>query len=94
MFATNEKRKNCSLAAYKIWNRNSDLNEIDQEFPHGGRNGYGNSPLDFFLARSNIFCRHAILHDFADAVKTKTDEGLGFCYMMPQFYNYHLNDSV
>ena len=84
MFPTNEKRKNCFLAACKIWYRNVDLDEIDQKFPHGGRIGYGNSLLDFFLARSKIFRLHAILHDSAGAVKTTTDEGPGYCYMLPQ----------
>ena len=59
MFPTNEKRKNCFLAACKIWDRKVDLNESDQKFPHGGRIGYGNSLLDFFLARSKIFRLHA-----------------------------------
>ena len=84
MFPTNEKRKNCFLAACKIWDRNVDLDEIDQKFPHGGRIGYGISLLDFFLARSKIFRLHAILHDSAGAVKTTTDEGPGYFYMLPQ----------
>ena len=84
MFPTNEKRKNCFLAACKIWDRNVDLDEIDQKFPHGGRIRYGNSLLDFFLARSKIFRLHAISHDSAGAVKTTTDEGPGYCYMLPQ----------
>ena len=37
MFPMNEKRKNCFLAACKIWDRNVDLEEINQKFPHGGR---------------------------------------------------------
>ena len=65
MFPTNEKRKNCFLAACKIWDRSVDLDEIDQKFPHGGRIGYGNSLLDFFLARSKNFHLHAILHNSA-----------------------------
>ena len=84
MFHTNEKRKNCFIAACKIWDQNVDLDESDQKFPHGGRIGYGNPLLDFFLARSKIFCLHAILHDSAGAVKTTTDEGPGYCYMMPE----------
>ena len=84
MFPTNEKRKNCFLAACKIWDRNVDLDEIDQKFPHGRRIGYGKSLLDFFLAGSKIFRLHAILHDSAGAVKTTTYEGPGYCYMLPQ----------
>ena len=45
----NEKRKNCSLAACKIWDENINLEEINQKFPHGGLIGYGNSFLDFFF---------------------------------------------
>ena len=84
MFPTNEKRKNSFLAACKIWDANVDLDEIDQQFPHGGRIGYANSLLDFFLARSKIFCLHAILHNSAGDVKTTKDEGPGYCYMLPQ----------
>ena len=84
MFPTNKKRKNCFLADCRIWDRNVDLDEIDQKFPHEGRIGYGNSILDFFLARSKIFRLHAIVHDSAGAVKTTTDEGPGYCYMLPQ----------
>ena len=84
MFPTNEKRKNFFLAACKICDRNIDLDEIDQKFPHGGRNGYGNSLLDFFLARSKTFCLLAILNDSAEAVKTTTDKGPGNCHMLPQ----------
>ena len=43
MFPENEKRKNCFLAACKIWDENINLEEINQEFPHGGLIGYGNS---------------------------------------------------
>ena len=32
----NEKRKNCFLAACKIWDQNLSSEEIDQNFPHGG----------------------------------------------------------
>ena len=84
MFPNNEKRKNCFLAACKIWDQNINLEEIDQNFPHGGL-GYGNSILDFFLARSKVFRLHAILHDSAGAVKATTNQGPGFCYMLPQF---------
>ena len=85
MFSMNEKRKNCFLAACKKWDRNIYSDEIDQKFPHEGRIGYGNSLLYFFFARSKIFRLHAILHDSAGAVKTTTDEGPGYCYMIPQF---------
>ena len=84
MFPTNEKHKNCFLAACKIWDRNIDLDDIDQKFCHGGRIGYGNSLLDFFLARSNIFRLQAFLHESAGGVRTTTDEGPGYCYMLPQ----------
>ena len=85
MFPNNEKRKNCFLSACKIWDQNLNLEEIDQNFPHGGLNGYGNSILDFLLARSKRFRLHAILHDSAGAVKATTNQGPVFCYMLPQF---------
>ena len=82
MFLNNEKRKNCFLAACKIWDQNINLKEIDQNFPHGRLIGYGDSILDFFLARSKVFRLHAILHDSAGAVKA--NQGPGYCYMLPQ----------
>ena len=85
MFPNNEKRKNCFLAACKIWDQNINLEEIDQNFPHGGLIGYGNSILDFFLARSKVFRLHAILHDSAGAFKATTNQGPGYCYKLPQF---------
>ena len=85
MFPNNEKRKNCFLAACKIWDQNINLEEIDQNFPHGGLIGYPNSILDFFLARSKVFRSHAILHDSSGAVKATTNQGPGYCYLLPQF---------
>ena len=85
MFPNNEKRKTCFLAACKIWDQNINLEEIDQNFPHGGLIGYGNSILDFFLARSKVFRLHAILHNSAGAIKATTNQGPGYCYMLPQF---------
>ena len=85
MFPNNEKRKNCFLAACKIWDQNINLEEIDQNFPHGGLIGYGNSTLDFFLARSKVFRLHAILHDSAGAVKATSNQGPGYRYMLPHF---------
>ena len=35
MFPENEKRKNCLLAACKIWDKNINLEETNQKFPHG-----------------------------------------------------------
>ena len=61
MFPTNEIRKNCFLAACKIWDRNIDLDEIDQRFPHGERIGYGNS-FGFSLSWIKSFSSTLILH--------------------------------
>ena len=85
MFPENEKRKNCFLAACKIWDENINLEEINQKFPHGGLIGYGNSFLDFFFDRLKVFRLHAILHDSAGAVKATTSKGPGYCYMLPNF---------
>ena len=35
MFPEKEKRKNCVLAACKIWDENINLEEISQKIPHG-----------------------------------------------------------
>ena len=81
----NEKRENCFLAACNIWDENINLEEIYQKFSHGGLTGYGNSFLDFFIARLKVFRLHAILHDSAGAVKAITNKGPGYCYMLPHF---------
>ena len=59
--------------------------KLTKTSPHGGLIGYGNSILDFFLARSKVFRLHAILRDSAGAVKATTNQGPGYCYMLPQF---------
>ena len=81
LFPNNEKRKSCFLCACKILDQNISLEEIDQNFPHGGLNGYGDSILDFFLTRLKVFPLHAILHDSAGAVKATTNKGTVYCYM-------------
>ena len=84
VFPNNQKRKNCFLAACTIWDQNINLEEIDQIFPHGGLIGYDNPILDFFLARSKVFRFQKNLHDSAGAVKATTNQGPGYCYMLPQ----------
>ena len=85
MFPETEKRRNCLLAACKIWDENISLEEINQKFPHGGLIGYGNSFLNFFFARLKVFRLHAILLDSAGAVKATTNKGPRYCYMIPIF---------
>ena len=84
MFPENEKRKNCFLAAGKILDKNINLEEINQKFPHGGLIGYGISFLDFFFARLKVFRLHAILHDSVGAVKATTTrvQDTATCYRM------------
>ena len=85
MFPKNEKRKNCILAACKIWDANINLEEINQKFPYRGFIGYGNSFLDFFFARLKVFRLHAILRDSAGVVEVTTTKGPGYCYKLPNF---------
>ena len=80
------KTKKCFLAACKIWDQNVNLEEVHQNFSHGGLIGYGNSILGFFPARSKCStCRsHAILQDCTGAVKATTNKAPSYCYMLPQ----------
>ena len=70
--------------ACKFFDQNIKLEEIGQNYTHEGLIGYSNSILDFFLARSKEFRLHAILHNSAGAVKATTNNGPGYCYMLPQ----------
>ena len=81
---TTKNEKKCFLTACKIWDRKFNLEEFDQNFPHGGLIGYGNSIQNFFLSKSKVLHLHAILNDSAGAVKATTNGGLGYCYMLPQ----------
>ena len=85
MFLKNKGRKNGFPAACNIWDQNVNLDEMDQNLPHGGLIECGNSILDFFLPRSKVFSLHAILHHSAWAVKATTNNGPGFWYMLPTF---------
>ena len=85
MFPENEKRKNCFLAACKIWDENINLEEINQKFPHGGLIGYGNSFLDFFFARLKVFrlLYYTILLERLKQLQTR-DQDTVTCYQIFQ----------
>ena len=81
-FVHNIVRKNLFLSSCFCWNSRLLSREMDQKFPCGGLNGYGNSYLDSVFRYSNVFRLHAILHDAAGAVRSHSGKGPGYCYMI------------
>ena len=55
---------------------------MDQKLKFGGIIGYGNSCLDYVFRYSKVFRLHAIVHDAAGAVRTHSDKGPGYFYMI------------
>ena len=48
-FSSNTKGKNYVFCTCIVLDPNINLKEMDQKFPFGGLNGYGNSCMDYFL---------------------------------------------
>ena len=81
-FEHNSVRKNQFLSACFCWNSRLSLLKMDQKFSFGGLIGYGNSCLDSVFRYSKVFRVHAILHDAAEAVRSHSGKGPGYCYMI------------
>ena len=81
-FEHNSVRKNLFLSACFRWNSRLSSREMDQKFPFGGLNGYGNSYLDSVFRYSKVFRLHAIIHDAAGAVRAHSGKGPGYCNMI------------
>ena len=80
--------KKIFLNACYIWNDKISLRDMDQKFLFGGLIGYGNSPLDSIICYSKVFRLHAILQDAAGTVRSHTDKGPGYCFMIGQGTNF------
>ena len=81
-FKHNSVRKNLFLSACFCWNSRLSLREMDQKLKFGGTIRYGDSYLDSVFRYSEVFRLHAILHDAAGAVRSHSDKGPGYCYMI------------
>ena len=81
-FEHNSVRKNLFLSACFCWDSGPSLRATDQQFKFGGHIGYGNSCLDSVFRYSKVFRLHAILHDAAGAVQSRSGKGPGYCYLM------------
>ena len=75
-------RKNLLLSACYYWAGTLSLQEVDQNFLHGGNIGYGDSHLGSMFRVSKVFRLHAILHDAAGAVRLQIGDRPGYCYMI------------
>ena len=89
-FEHNSVRKNLFLSACFCWDSELSLRELDQKFNFGGLIRYGKFYLDSVFRYSKIFRLHAILHDAVEAVRTHTDKGPGYCYMIGRGPNSYL----
>ena len=81
-FEHNSARKNLFLRACFCLDSRLSLREMDQKFKFGGNIGYGDSYLEFLFRHFKVFRLHAILHDAAGAVRTRSGKGPGYCYMI------------
>ena len=81
-FEHNSVRKNLFLSACFCWDSGLSPHEMDQKYEFGGLLGYRNSCLDSVFRYLKVFRLHAILHDAAGAVRTRTGKGPGYCYMI------------
>ena len=81
-FSSNTKRKNCFLCTCIVLD--PIFKEMDQKFPFRGLIGYGNSCMEYFFVSSTIFRLQAVLHDAAESVKSTTQKGPGYCYVLPR----------
>ena len=75
------ERRNYLHAGCKLWYNGPDSETIDKDCPFGGMIGMGNSWLHVFLKELKFLRLHAILHDSAGYVKTKYNQGPGYCYI-------------
>ena len=83
-FEHNSVRKNLFLSAGFCWDSGLSLREMNQKFKIGGLFGDVNSYLDSVFRYSKVFRLHAILHDAAGAVRTHSDKGPGYCYIVDE----------
>ena len=81
-FEHNSVRKNLFLSVCICWDFRLSSREMDQKFKFGGLLGYGNSYLDSIFRYSKVFRLHAILHDAAGAVRSRSGKGSGYCHMI------------
>ncbi len=84
-FPTNSIRKNYFLAACKALDENVNLQEANDERPHGGTIGIGNSRLHNIFRTYKVMRLHAIFHDAAGFMKYRYNIGPGYSYVFPGF---------
>ena len=78
------RRKNAILAVCYSLNKDISLHEINELALYGGLIGPGNSGLDKFLNRFNLFRLHAIFHDAFVLMKSNYDVGPGYVDALSQ----------
>ena len=83
-FKHNSVRRNLFPSACFCWVSGLSLREMNQKNKFGGLIGYGNFYLDSVFRNFKVFRPHAILHDAAGAVRSRSGKGPGYCYMIGQ----------
>ena len=71
-YTHNSVRKNLFLSTCYCLDDQISLRKMDQQYPHGGIIGYGDSYLDPLFRYSKVFRLHAILLDAAGVVRTQS----------------------
>ena len=79
----NSKRKNYFLAVCCELNPMLNANHLSNLAPHGGIIGIDDSKLDRIFKHSKIFRMHAVIHDAAGLVKSISNKGPGYSYILP-----------
>ena len=93
-FERNIVCKNLFLSAYFCWDSGLSLRQRDQKFKLGVLIGYGNSCSDSVFIYSKAIRPHAILHDAAGAVQSRSVGGPDYCYMIGRGPNSCLRGHV
>lgn len=85
LFPDNSNRKNYFLATCKFIDNEIDLVDVDQSVPFGGNIGIDDSILEQIFKGFKLFRMHAVLHDAAGFVRSKSGKGPGYCYVLNRF---------
>ena len=80
-FERNGDRKNLILSACRCWGDRLFLREMHQKFEFGGIISYGDSNSDLSFV-TPVLRLHPILHDASGAVRSHSDKGPDYCYMI------------
>lgn len=86
-YPNNSVRKNYFLAACLVFDKEADLDFIDEIADSGGLIGIGNSRLEKYMRQWKTIRIHAILHDAAGFIRDYSGQGPGYIYTLSSAIN-------